>query len=291
MFVDDSAFWTVYEVVVDGVKKRLDEESLKKCVDVASKNKVLLHFLTAMDVQGEVRVRREAKYKSFLEDLHTLVKAFKGLDYVFIKLRKPIRYVPADVDVLLDRSVVRRACKSLKALGFRVEVVEPYTLTLTRGSVVVDLYAHLTLANMVYVDGSRLLERKELVSFEGIEIPVLETCTETLLTIAHAVYKERIYTLNDYVTVNEWFTEETLKLAREYKCLDAVREAVTIHSLVEEGKRTLPYKIPLAKWILLLKRKVYVDELARTTLLKTVRTTWDKRFGYMVKSKLFRETY
>jgi hypothetical protein len=50
--------------------------------------------------------------------------------------------------------------------------------------------------------------------FNGVEVVSLESYAEALVSAAHAVYKERIYTLNDYFTVKEWTTEETFKLAK-----------------------------------------------------------------------------
>ena len=84
------------------------------------------------------------------------------MPYTFIKLRKPVRYVPSDIDVLIDASSIRHAYLRLKALGFRAEVIEPYTLTVTKGSIIVDLYVHPTVAGVIYADGNELLRHKEL---------------------------------------------------------------------------------------------------------------------------------
>ena len=40
----------------------------------------------------------------------------------------------------------------------------------------------------------------------------METYAEALMAITHAVYKERVYALNDYMTVRAWFSAKTLKL-------------------------------------------------------------------------------
>jgi len=38
------------------------------------------------------------------------------------------------------------------------------------------------------------------------------------MAASHAIYEERIYTLNDHFTVEKWASEKALKLAQELKC-------------------------------------------------------------------------
>ncbi|ADI31954.1 hypothetical protein [Staphylothermus hellenicus] len=287
----NNAFRIVYDAIVWGEKKVLDEEDLEKCIDIAAKNKVLLHFLRTMNIDGDIRVRRENMYKEFLRSLRLVANALKDIDHVFIKLRKPVKYVPSDIDVLLRRRDIGKAYNRLRSLGFKAEVVEPYTLTVTRGSIIVDLYVHPTMGDIIYIDGEKLIEYRENGFFEDIEIPVLEKPVEALIVAAHAVYKERIYTLNDYMTIKMWGSSKTVRLAKDFKCLDAVREALSINDMVGRGDLILPYKIPLNKWIILFTRKIFSDNVTRGTILRTSRALRDPRFGKMVKSKLFRETY
>jgi len=78
------------------------------------------------------------------------------------------------VDILVERNHACSAASRLKELGFRVEVVEPYCVTLTSRRVhlkkyrgrgvdhyaatryrraIVDLYVHPTLGGVAYLDG------------------------------------------------------------------------------------------------------------------------------------------
>lgn len=291
LVMNNNVFRIVYEAVVYGKRVSLSRGTLVRCIEVASKNKVLLHFLRALDVRVDARLREEARYRRFLEHLRIVVSALEGLDYVFIKLRKPVVYVPADIDVLVDRGQVSEAVHRLMRWGFRVEVLEPYCVTMVHGDAVVDLYVYPTLGGMIYLDAGKLLEHRVFAEFNGIVIPVLETYVEALLSIAHALYKERIYTLNDYVTVKSWFSRKTIRLAEELQCLNAVEEAFIIHRLVEEHSLALPYRIPLTGWIRLLGSKISCDELARSTLPNLFRALRDRRFGKLVVSKITRETY
>jgi len=96
--------------------------------------------------------------------------ALKGLGYAFFKLIKPISYVPADVDLLVDVSQVKSATHEIMGLGYRVAVKDPYCLTLTRGDSIVDLYVHPSLGGVIIIDGQRLLEHSCTIEFNGAEI-------------------------------------------------------------------------------------------------------------------------
>ena len=120
---------------------------------------------------------------------------------------------------------------------------------------------------------------------------LLKNFTEALLIIAHAIYKEGIYTLNDYLTIRSWFSKKTFELARKLNCLNAVMEAKTIHYLVEEHNLTLPYKIPFARWLMILEHKILLDPLTRTTIVNLAKSITYHRFGNLVLSKLIRKTY
>lgn len=287
----EEAFRIVYEAVLNGKIRPLEEETLARCMEVAAKNKVLLQFLRAVNLRHGIRLREEARYQSFLENLRLISHALNGLDHAFIKLRKPVTYVPADVDVLVVRDQVSSAVSRLRNEGFQVKIIEPYCVTMTRGSIIVDLYVYPTLGGVIYLDARKLLALREPTKFGGIKIPVLEAHAEALTAIAHAIYKERIYTLLDYATVSKWYSRRTRKLAEELNCLDALQEALSIHELVAEKHLTLPHRIPWPKWLRLLKSKIIRDKLSRGASLNILKTLRDPRLGKLIQSKLTRETY
>lgn len=284
-------FRIVYKVVVRGERVSLSNELLKRCIEVAAKNKVLLHFLRRANVESFARLHEEARYRRFVEMLSIVAEALEGLSHVFIKLRKPVIYVPSDIDVLIDRNEIGKAVSKLRSRGFRVEVMEPYAITMTRGGAVVDLYVYPTLGGVIYVDGSKLFEHSEVAEVHGLRIPVLKSYAEALLAAAHAIYKERIYTLNDYVTTRLWLSSRAAKLAEELECIDAVKISLAINHLVEEQNLGLPYKVPLIRWIEILERKIARDRLSRATIPNLAKALASRRFGNLVVSKIFREAY
>ncbi|MCR6668675.1 MAG: hypothetical protein NDF51_01610 [archaeon YNP-WB-040] len=156
---------------------------------------------------------------------------------------------------------------------------------------IIDLYVHPSLGGMIFIDGGKLLEHRCLREFDGVEIISLKSYAEALVSVTHAVYKERIYTLNDYFTVKEWATEETFKLAKKLKCTSSLNLAVKINEGIEKGFIEVPYKIPLSIWVNLLAKKVLKDPLARSTSRNLLMAFGSKRGLKLLISKFTRESY
>ena len=131
------------------------------------------------------------------------IRAFSKVlsrDYAFFKLVKPVSYVPADVDLLVKADQVTKVAREIIRLGYRIEVKDPYCISLTRGDSIIDLYVHPSLGGAIFIDGQKLLEHTCAKEFYGIEVRSLKSYAEALAVATHAVYKERIYTLNGFFT-------------------------------------------------------------------------------------------
>jgi len=257
----------------------------------ARKNKVLLHAIRALNVQSHLREQQELGMRRVVERVEALSKTLKNYNYAFFKLIKPLSYVPADLDLLVDASQVKDVAHELMKLSYTVAVKDPYCLTLMRGDSIVDLYVHPCLGGVIFIDGQRLLEHLCTAEFYGVEVKSLESYAEALVTSSHAVYKERIYTLNDYFTVERWASKEALKLAQELKCEEALETAINLNRKIRSGTLETPYKIPLPIWLALLVRKFKRDGLTRATSTGMLKILTSKRIGKLLTSKLTRETY
>jgi len=129
------------------------------------------------------------------------------------------------------------------------------------------------------------------MEFNGAEIRSLERYAEALVAASHAIYKERIYTLNDYFTVEKWASKKTIRLAQELKCEETLKTAINLNREIRLGKLETPYKIPTSKWLAMLTRKFQIDNLTRATSVNMLKTLTSKRAGKLLASKLTRETY
>jgi hypothetical protein len=257
----------------------------------ARKNKILLHLLRALNIEGPLREQQELSIRKIVEVVQTLSKLLREYNYAFFKLIKPVSYVPADVDLLIDEGQVKKAAHEIMHLGYTVVVRDPYCITLIRGDSIIDLYIHPSLGGAIIIDGQRLLEHKCPMEFNGAEIMSLERYAEALVAASHATYKERIYTLNDYFTVDRWTSKKTIKLAKELRCEEALKIAINLNKKIRLGILETPYKIPLPTWLAILTRKIQTDSLTRTTSINMLKTLVNKRAGKLLTSKLTRETY
>jgi hypothetical protein len=274
--------------VVNGAKPDVNLDLL---LTHAGKNKILLHLLRALNIQGSIRERQESGIGRVVEVVRILSKLLKNYDYAFFKLIKPISYVPADVDLLVDARQARNIVHEVTRLGYTIAVKDPYCITLTKDDSIIDLYVHPSLGGAIFIDGQKLLEYSCTTEFDGAEIKSLERYVEALATASHAVYKERIYTLNDYFTVERWASKKTIKLAQELECEEALKTAINLNKQIRMGILETPYKIPLPTWLTIITRKLRADSLTRATSMNILKTLTDKRIGRLLTSKLTRETY
>jgi hypothetical protein len=206
----------------------------------AERNKVLLEF-AERTYAAEIINSEKRKLQKVAEVAAEVHEALKDVDHVFIKLVKPVRYVPADVDVLTSRP--KKAAANLVRRGYKLVVKEPYTITLRKNGVNVDLYLHPSVGNIVFLRAEQLYGEVRQADFHGVKLPALKPPAEAALAIAHAVYKDGEVTLNDIVTYLRW-REETLEKCREWKCLDAAGHYLAALHDVLTGRAPVPRLIP-----------------------------------------------
>lgn len=259
-------------------------------IEHAAKNKVLLHFLRRTGLEGPIREAEERRRLAIERAAASVAERLSGLNYALMKFVKPVAYVPADVDVLVSAEDAPFALRRIEGLGYRALVREPYCVTLT-GSAIVDVYLHPCMANVPFMDGEGLLRRAREVRLDGVRAMALAPEAEAVVAAAHAVYKEQLFTLNDYFTIREWLTEEALEVAREARVEPALSLAVSLAERVERGEIEAPYKIRLPSALVLLASKFARDALSRASALRAALKLRDARLGAHIKSRLIRGSY
>ncbi|MEM3980790.1 MAG: hypothetical protein QXF79_06005 [Ignisphaera sp.] len=222
-----------------------------------------------------------------------VTKALQGLDYALYKFRKPIEHVSVDIDVLVRYEHLLKAVKALADIGFRVEVLEPYTVTMVRGKAIVDLYTHPSFAWIVYLDGERLLEEVETIEIDpvGVEARALTVEAEAIATLAHAVYKEHMYLLSDYYVAREWLNSKALGLARELRAEEAVETTLWLNEQIERGLVETPIKLASVQSMEILARKFIEDSNFRATTVNILRLATRKRTMQQLIWRIKRKTY
>jgi hypothetical protein len=277
-------------LLLESIKQGVPKASLKTLIKHASQNKVLLELLRRLNIDNELRRKQEEARTRIINEANRIANVLEGLDYAFFKLAKPVAYVPADIDILIDSDHVWCALEKLAKLGYRIVVKEPYTITL-KGTVLVDLYTYLSVANMVYLDSQKLLDRIGIIEMDGVPLPTLEKPIEALVTAAHAVYKEGIFTLNDHITITGWITQKTLAVAKQLHAQYAITLAMSLAAQVEKRELEIPYKLPAPYHIYILLLKAINDSQFRVTLPKILAKLEDKRTLKLIKVRVKRKTY
>ena len=268
-------------------------DSIEELAELAKLNKVLLGFLRRVGYRGPLRIMEESLYRRYMAEVARVSEALRGLDYAFYKFRKPVEHVSVDIDVLVRYEHLMKAIKALAGMGFRVEVSEPYTVTMIRSGTMVDLYTHPSFAWIMYLDGERLLEETETIKIDstGVEAKALTKEAETIATAAHAIYKEHIYLLTDYYVTKQWLNNKALKLAKELNAEEAIHTSLKLNTQIEQGLAETPIKLNPAQTAKILTTKFTKDPNFRATSINTIKLVTKKRTIQQLVSRIRRKSY
>ncbi|MEM0253530.1 MAG: hypothetical protein QXK78_03110 [Candidatus Bathyarchaeia archaeon] len=268
-------------------------DSIEELAELAKLNKVLLGFLRRVGYRGPLRIMEESLYRRYMAEVARVSEALRGLDYAFYKFRKPVEHVSVDIDVLVRYEHLLKAVKALAGMGFRVEVLEPYTVTMIRDGTIVDLYTHPSFAWIMYLDGERLLEETETIKIDstGVEAKALTKEAETIATAAHAIYKEHMYLLTDYYVTKQWLNNNALKLAKELNAEEAIHTSLKLNTQIEQGLAETPIKLNPAQTAKILTTKFTKDPNFRATSINTIKLATKKRTMQQLISRIRRKSY
>ena len=280
-------FRALLRVLFGGGRVAVDEG----IIELASLNKVLLHVLRAVDYGGELRWRQEDGLRRIVGVVSEVEDALSGIEHAFIKLVKPVVYVPADVDVLVRRDQVLLAAARLIRRGYRLLLYEPYTITLVKDGINVDLYVHPSVADLTYARGEDFLRLRTYGDYHGVRVSTIDRSAEVVLTTLHAIYKEGILTLNDAMTIITWLDDDAVRLCRQLRCGRALELALSIILSSISGSLTLPYKLSMGLWAVNLLARVLGHREYAPSLMQGVRRIWDGRSIAQFINRIARVSY
>jgi len=279
--------------VIEGLNKPSPGEVLG-LAEAARLNKLYLAFLRAVrDMLPDEWASEEEKFGRFIKGCVEVAEALRGLRYAFYKFRRPVDHVSVDLDVLIHVDDVWRAVRRLSGRGFRVVVVEPYTVTLRRGDFIVDLYTHPSFAWAIYMDGLKILrEYSEEFELEGVKVSGITREAEVAVAAAHAIYKEHIVLLIDCITAWRWLTKRAMRIAEELKAKGALETLIETCRMVGEGSIETPYKLPAPLLLKTYAEKTATDSIFRATAPNILRYIAKHRDpGRAILQRLTRKSY
>jgi hypothetical protein len=266
-----------------------------KLAGIAKLNKLYLAYLRRVGgVLRDELIREEAKYRWFMRNVAEVVNVLEsvGATYALYKFRRPYEHVSVDLDILIRVDDVSKVVKALVYRGFRAVVWEPYTVTLSRGGFIVDLYTHPSFAWVVYMDGGRLLDCcVEEVNVGGLLAKALSRDAEVAVAAAHAVYKEHMVLLMDCLVAWSRMNKRALDVAVEHGVEGALEALLEACSLVRRGLVEAPYRLKLHVLLKAYTHKALHDPLFRNTLLNIPRYMARRDLGLRVSTRLTRRSY
>ena len=267
--------------------------SIEELAELAELNKVLLGLLRRVCYDSPLRNREENRYKRYMSEVAEISKALSSLDYALFKFRKPIEHVSVDIDILIRHTHLSKAVKTLVDRGFRIEVLEPYTVTMVRSGTIVDFYTHPSFAWIVYLDSERLLDETETIEMDltGVEARALTKEAEAIATATHAIYKEHMYLLTDYYVTKKWLNGKALKLAEELHAEEVVQISLKLNDQIEQGLIETPIKLNLAQTVKTLTTKFMKDPSFRATSMNIIKLATKKRTVQQLIQRIKRKAY
>jgi hypothetical protein len=123
-----------------------------------------------------------------------------GINYSIFKTIKPFPSTPADVDVLISDNDFDRAVSTLVDYGYRKLSGDTRTVSLKK-DMIVDLQVEPSVSTLPYLSRRLLMQHTEVNILDGIEVRTLAPEAEIIAVACHAIYKELMFTINDYYTI------------------------------------------------------------------------------------------
>jgi hypothetical protein len=271
--------------VIQGMKVQGSDELLK----LATLNKIALLYSKSLQADGLYK-ELAPKHELLLETVKDVTSVFNqnSINYSIFKTLKPFPTTPSDVDVLLSKQDFARAEMLLTSGGYRQVANDAFTSTLTK-KMNVDLQIQPSVSNLPYLSKTFLMENTERRNLGELEVNCPTTEAEIIVIASHSLYKEQMFTLNDYYTITllaeRADIDNLINLAKKAKVLEAVRLALTLCSNITQSvfnvelqvsrigrtlgfsnttmPKTLPVKFPFSLVVKLLAIKACKDEEMR----------------------------
>jgi len=173
------------------------------------------------------------KFVQVSSDLESL-----GVDFAIFKSLKPYPTTTVDIDIIIFDEL-NEACKGLLGKGYALLGYGPESVTLKDpdGVVGIDLYNEIALSKFVYFDKEYLRRFKVKVNLNEFgEVITLSKEADLLVTILHAVMKEWMFTIADYLTITYQLKDITFnaleRMALETFCSKAFYLAIGISNML-----------------------------------------------------------
>jgi hypothetical protein len=297
--------------VIEGIKRNAD----KQLMQLAKINKVALLYSLAC---GQESKDLMDSYRLLIDTLREVSAVFNsnGITYSIFKTIKPFPSTPADIDILISDEHLNKAISLLESSGYKRTEYDAYNVPLKR-EMIIDLQLQPSVSNLPYLRKQFLMQNTILDNAYGVSGYNLNTAAEIIMIASHSIYKEQMFTLNDYYTITilaeSVDVSDLLKSAELSNSLEALRIILSICAQITEtafGKklrvceladafgasyrpipRNLPLKFPIPLVIRLLISKASKEEEMRRMIMPAIIRIASPRQLLSLVTHLTRKTY
>jgi hypothetical protein len=302
-----------------GIPNVLESKHEIKSVDpvqkrIAQKNKIALLYCLALDSIDESLLAKN-------QLLFTTIKSVSGLfnennvDYAVFKTVKPFKTTPSDIDILVSDNSFAHAAALLSDVGYKELSKDAYSATLSK-EMIVDLQLQPSVSNLPYLDKDYLMQNRTVRNIENAKFFGLTDEAEIAIVACHSIYKELMFTLNDYYTITilaeRLNVSDIIRAAKATKSIDVFKiifglcrriteEAFGMELNVNEVSRqlgtdypqveTMPTRFPLSMVVRLLISRATKDTLVRSNAFPAIIKSMSVKQITRFVSHLGRDTY
>ncbi len=193
---------------------------------LASLNKI--NLLYAQLTQSKDEESLSQKYNETLKTINEISNDFNdnGLNYAIFKTIKPFPYTPSDIDILIGYKDLEQAKTTLSRRGYNSIAKDIFCTTMHK-DMNIDLYLEPSVANLPYLSSTILMQEKKATRLvDGSNAATLCNEAEFIAVSCHSLYKEQMFTLNDFITLallaEGAQISKVIEIANNLNVLDAV---------------------------------------------------------------------
>lgn len=299
--------------IVEGRRTKADARS----TELAEWNKISL--LYAIATENEAREELMTKNRLLIATLKQVSSLFarSGIRYSIFKTLKPFPTTPSDVDVIIADADFQAAIELLTSSGYKVVTQDAYSATLS-DKMIVDLQLQPSVSNLPYIPKQFLVQNTICRRIDGFDVCTLNTEAELIVIASHCIYKEQMFTLNDYYTItllaDQADIEQLVNLAERTKTSEPLRIAIGFCAQISEkafdknlkvseidrvlgshrgfSPKTFPFKIPFGTVVRLMFSRISADKEMRSKLFPAImRLLAPRQFFRLLSHFLVRKTY
>lgn len=305
----------------------LENTDVPSFLPIAEQNKIPLLFLKAVACNIKNRniqhilSQYEEQHKNTLELIASTANLLEkiGVPYTFFKTLKPFPHTPSDIDILLlSDENLKNATKALKNQGCALLEKSIYGVTMfsPKHKMNIDLTTQIAVSSLIYLNKGLLFDYVSAFKIYGMPVQTLEPSADLLAFAAHGIFKEQMYTLNDYYTftmlLQHW--KEAMELAERFHLKHALgivlrmTMAATLFAFgsanplakkfeeigvteLNRGEFELPKKYDLATLIIAFLKKIREDPVSGKSMSLMARSVSNLAFYKKVLGHVTRQTY